>query len=144
LIGITFNAMMKLLWGIAAISGFLLLLNIPALHQLQELVFAHEGIIVIFYGVVAVGMLFFSAFMLDDLRVNKRNRWMWAVFMVAAAFFLAYAHLIAEERRPLLPGYPDSPTTPTDTAIYAAITELVLGLSGVVGALREKQKQPNG
>ncbi len=136
------------LWVITIVSVFLLVLNLPALKFLQDKVFNDlRWPILIFYIGAAIGILFITAYMLDNFRQSQP--WLWAALMVACAFYLTYAKLNPDPPNRDYEGINQGlknlgkdPLTPPPggRAINSAVLELFLAAQGIVGGVRSSKK----
>jgi len=129
--------MKLILWMLILFWGAILLLNVHALHAIQEWVFTLKSVYII---MLLPGSLFLCTLTVREMDNYRRKRpFIYGVLAFVAAIYGAYATLRSGDRIDPLHGY----IRPDQEQVFAVILGMLFTLSGIVGQMRAGPESAN-
>jgi len=122
--------MKLILWILILFWCAILMLNVRALHAIQEWVFGVKSVYILMLLPSSLFLCISASKILDNYR--RRHPFMYGLLAFAAAIYGAYATLLSGDLIDPLRGY-----IPRDEEqVFAVILGLLFTLSGIVGQMR--------
>ena len=124
------SAMKLILWMLILFWGAIFLLNMRALHAIQEWVFSVKSVYIIMLLPTSLFLCISTFRAMDNYR--RKHPFIYGMLAFVAAIYGAYATLLSGDAMDPLRGY----IRPDKEQVLAVILGLWFTLSGIVGQIR--------
>ena len=121
---------MKVVWMLILFWGAIFLLNMRALHAIQEWVFSVKSVYIIMLLPTSLFLCISTFRAMDNYR--RKHPFIYGMLAFVAAIYGVYATLLSGDAMDPLRGY----IRPDKEQVFAVILGLWFTLSGIVGQIR--------